>query len=66
MNKWLIGLVASLACLLLLSAVVVVMISIMYAVSYAPAHIAKLPIAIPLAVAGWLMLKWIDGKAEIK
>lgn len=66
MNKWLIGFVASLACLLLLSAVVLVMIAIMYSVSYTPAHLAKLPVAIPLAGAGWLLLKWIDGKAEIK
>ena len=62
MNKWLIGIISSFACLLMLSAALVVMLSIMYAVSFSPVHLWKLPLALPLGAAGFLLLKWLDRK----
>lgn len=64
MNRGLVGLIASLACLLILSAVVVAMMAVMYSISYAPIHLARLFIALPLAAAGWLLLKWLDRRIE--
>lgn len=64
MNKWLTGLVASLACLLLLLAALTVMVAVMDAVSYSPAHLFKLLLAPPLAFGGWLLLRWMDRKPK--
>ena len=63
--KCLVGLVAAFACLLMLAAALVVMISLMYAVSYSPVHLWKLPLALPLAVGGWWLLRWINKRADM-
>ena len=58
MSKWLVGLMSSLACLFLLSAALVAIIAVMYAVSYSPLHLWKMLIVPPLAIAGaWLLHK---------
>ncbi len=62
--KCFIGLVAAIACLLMLAAALVVMISLMYAVSYSPVHLWKLPLALPLAVGGWWLLRWINKRVD--
>lgn len=64
MNKWFIGIIASLGCLLLLAALVTAMLSVMYSISYSPTHLAKLPIAIPMAAAGYMLMKWLDKRTE--
>ena len=49
---------SSLACLFLLSAALVAIIAVMYAVSYSPLHLWKMLIVPPLAIAGaWLLHK---------
>ena len=60
MNKWFVGILSSFACLFMLSAVVVCMLAVMNAVSYSPAHLWKLLAAPPLALCGWLMLRYVD------
>lgn len=62
MNKWFMGFAASLACLFMLSAALVVILSVMNAVSFDAANLWKLPLCIPLAVGGALLLRWLDKK----
>lgn len=64
MNKLCLGLVSSVACLLILSAVLVVIISVMYSVSYSLSHLWKLPLALPMFAAGLWLLKKLDKDAE--
>lgn len=63
-TKCFVGLVAAFACLMMLAAVLVVMLSVMYAVSYSPVHLWKLPLALPLAMGGWWLLRWIDKRVD--
>lgn len=62
MNKWLIGLVSSLACLLMLMAGLTILLCVMYSISLTPAYLKYMPIAIPLAVGGFWMLHTLDKK----
>ena len=62
MNKWIIGIVSSLACLLMLMAGLTVLLCIMHAISDSIAYLKYMPIAIPLALAGYWMLRSIDQK----
>ncbi len=59
-NKWLLGFLCALGCLFVLSAALVVLISIMYAVSYSPSYLWKMPMAVPLTLAGVWLLKRLD------
>ena len=60
MNRWLLGFLSSVGCLLVLSAVLVVLISIMNAISYSPAYLWKIPISLPLAIFGVWLLRRLD------
>ena len=58
------GIIASLACLLMLSGFLVVLLSVMNAKSFSASELWKMPIALPLLAAGCMLLRWLDKKGE--
>lgn len=64
MNKFLVGLLASLAALLFVAAFLVGLLSVMDAVSIGAVRLAKAAFALPLAAASWRIYRVIDREKD--
>ena len=64
MNKFVVCLLSIIACSLLLGGFMVILLSIINAVTYASSYLFYILVSLPLFTCGILLYKWIDRQID--